>query len=219
MAGGIVYHVLNRANGGATLFEGDGDYFAFERIMREAHERVPMRTLAYCIMPTHWHLVLWPWADGDISGFIGWLTLTHAKRWHAHHETQGSGHLYQDRYKSFVVDTDGHFLTVCRYVERNALRAKFVTRAEDWRWCDLWHRARRNAHHEVPLADWPVDPPPNWLQLVNEPQTHRELAGLRACIVRGRPYGTEEWVERTAHRLGLAHTLRPRGRPRKRTPP
>ena len=128
--GDLVYHVLNRANGRQPLFEKDGDYAAFERVLAEACQRVPMRILAYCVMPNHWHLVLWPYLDGDLSHFMGWLTLTHTQRWHAHHHTVGHGHLYQGRFKSFLVQQDAHLLAVCRYVERNALRAGLVERAE-----------------------------------------------------------------------------------------
>ena len=135
--GGLVYHVLNRAIGQMTLFETQGDYLSFERTIAQAHERVAMRTLAFCIMPTHWHLVLWPRADGDLSEFMRWLTVTHTQRRHAHRGTAGSGPLYQGRFKSFPIASDGHFLRVCRYVERNPLRAGLVTRAEDWRWSSL----------------------------------------------------------------------------------
>src|SRR5947199_244179 len=84
--GGYVYHVLNRGNGRCTIFEKDGDYAAFERVLEQALERVAgMRLLAYCLMPNHWHLVLRPRADGELSAFGHWLTLTHTQRWHAHH--------------------------------------------------------------------------------------------------------------------------------------
>ena len=76
-----------------------------------------------------------------MTAFVRWLTHTHTMRWHAHYHTTGTGHLYQGRFESSPVQTDGHFLTVCRYVERNALRAaNLVERAEDWRWCSLWRR-------------------------------------------------------------------------------
>ena len=127
----MVFHVLNRANARATIFEKPEDYAAFERVLREAVDRVEMRVLAYCLMPNHWHLVLWPRRDGDLSKFMGWLTLTHTQRWHAHHRTVGTGHLYQGRYKSFPVQDDEHFLTVCRYVERNGLRANLAPRADE----------------------------------------------------------------------------------------
>ena len=121
-----MYHVLNRANARMTIFHKPDDYAAFERVLAEAVERTKTRLLAYCLMPNHWHLVVWPEKDGELSRFTGWLTLTHTQRWHAHRHTTGSGHLYQGRFKSFPLQDDAHFFTVCRYVERNALRANLV---------------------------------------------------------------------------------------------
>jgi len=83
--GGMVYHVLNRRIGRMTLFKKDEDYAAFEKVLDEAHEKVPMRVLAYCLMPNHWHLVLWPRHDGHLSRYMQRLTTTHMRRWHAHH--------------------------------------------------------------------------------------------------------------------------------------
>jgi putative transposase len=74
------------------LFDNDPDYKAFERVLQQAVERTRMRLLAYCVMPNHWHLVLWPRKDGDLSRFVGWLSLTHTARWHAHHHSAGTGH-------------------------------------------------------------------------------------------------------------------------------
>ncbi len=213
--GGAIYHVLNRANGRLQLFEKAGDYEAFERVLKEAHERIPMRTLAYCLMPNHWHLVLWPSRDGDLSQFMAWVTLTHTQRWHAHHKSTGQGHVYQGRFKAFPVQVDEHFLALCRYVERNALRAGLVVRAEEWRWSSLWRRLFGAAPTRRWLAEWPVARPPRWVDWVNELQTETELEALRRCVTRGQPFGSEVWVRRTALRLGLEATLRPRGRPRK----
>src|SRR5580700_182214 len=140
--GGLVDHTLNRANARLAIFADEGDFAAFERALAEAVTRYDMRLLAYCVMPNHFHLVVWPRGDGDLSHFMQWLTLTHTQRWHAHHHTAGCGHLYQGRFKSFPVQSDEHFLTVCRYVERNALRAGLAAPAESWRWGSLWrHQA------------------------------------------------------------------------------
>ncbi len=213
--GGVVYHVLNRANGRAVIFEDDADYAAFLRILGEAMERTPMRLLAYCLMPNHWHLVVWPRGDGDLSAFTGWLTLTHTQRWHAHRHSAGEGHLYQGRFKSFPVQDDTYFLTLCRYVERNPLRAGLVERAEEWLWSSLGDRPQRDQEPAIRLCAWPVDRPRNWRQLVNQPQTAAEEDAIRVCIARGRPFGDAGWQKRTAARLGLELTLRARGRPRK----
>ena len=133
--------MLNRANARMPIFTKDEDFIAFETVLQEAVARTGTRLLSYCLMGNHWHLVVWPQEDDELSRFVGWLTLTHTQRWHAHRKSTGSGHLYQGRFKSFPVQDDDHFLTVCRYVERNALRANLVQRAEDWRWGSLyrWH--------------------------------------------------------------------------------
>ena len=211
---GFIYHVLNRANGRATLFRKESDYEAFERVLGAAHERTPIGVLAYCLMPNHWHLLLQPRRDGDLSRFVGWLTLTHTQRWHAHCHNTGSGHLYQGRFKSFPVEKGDHFLAVCRYVERNGLRAGLVRRAEAWRWCSLWRRSAGDAAAQGLLGNWPVRVPAHWTYWVNQPQNEAEVEAVRRCVTRGRPFGSDAWVARVARDLGLEVTLRPRGRPK-----
>ena len=231
--GGIVYHVLNRSNGRVPLFESDGEYESFLTALAEAHERTPMRTIGYCVMPTHWHLVLWPRGDGDLSEFMRWLTVTHTQRWHAAHRSAGGGHVYRGRFKSFPVQSrrvggrrramgwlegGDPVLSVLRYVERNALRARRVRRAENWRWGSLQQRLAGAgvAEDRPPLTAPPGGLPANWLKLVNRPQSDEELAAMNRSIQRGSPLGGDAWVRRAAAELGLASTLRPRGRPRKK---
>jgi putative transposase len=212
--GGLVYHALNRGVARLPLFQKDADYEAFERVLAEALKENPTRLLSYCLMPNHWHMVLWPMQDDELTSFLRWLTHTHSMRWHAHYHTGGTGHIYQGRFKAFPVETDDHLYTVLRYVERNALRANLVARAEDWRWGSLWRR--QHGDTPVHLHEWPVAMPTNWVDLVNAPQTEAELEALRRAVVRNSPFGTEGWCEQTARQLGLQATLRPRGRPRKK---
>ena len=213
--GGNVYHVLNRAVARLPLFEKAADYAAFLRVLAEALEEHPIRVLSYSLMPNHWHFVLWPEGDRDLTNFCRWLAHTHSMRWHAHYHTSGTGHIYQGRFKAFAVEKDQHFYTVCRYVERNALRANLVQRAEHWPWSSL---ARRLHADEVParfLTEWPLPMPADWLEIVNAPQTEAELEALRRSVQRGCPFGSRLWQRQTAGRLGLMHTLRPLGRPKK----
>ena len=215
--GGYVYHALNRAVAGLPLFEKPTDYEAFERVLRLALDKHPTRLLGYCLMPNHWHLVLWPRRDGELTAFVRWLTHTHSMRWHTHFQTMGSGHLYQGRFKSFPIERDDHLYRVLRYVERNPLRAGLVRKAENWRWSSLF---RRQAEDDKRLLHpWPIPMPKGWLAQVQKPQTEAELAALRRSVLPGSPYGDTPWQERTARRLGLEHTLRPRGRPKKAEQP
>lgn len=212
--GELAYHVLNRRVGRLPLFEQPGDYAAFETILAEAAGRTRIRLAADCLMPTHWHLLLWPRHDEELSEVLRWITVTHTRRWHAHRKTAGTGPVYQGRFKSFPVQTDEHFLTVVRYVERNALRAKLVSRAEDWRWGSLWRRIQGDPELSAWLSDWPIERPRDWVARVNRPHTASELESLRLSVQRGRPFGEEAWVDRMAKRFGMESTVRPRGRPR-----
>ena len=136
-------------------------------------------------------------------------------RWHAHYHTKGTGHLYQGRFKTFPIEDDDHLLTVMRYVERNALRANLVDKAEDWKYSSLWRRQNAKTANTAILADWPIPRPRQWRSLVNEPQTETEVAAIRKCVRKGSPYGSEGFISQSAVRLKLEHTLRSRGRPGK----
>jgi len=165
-------------------------------------------------MPNHFHLVVWPRIDGELSEFMQWFTATHSKRWHVHRQSTGTGSVYQGRFKALPVQSDTHFLTLCRYVERNPLRARLVDEAQDWPWSSLAQRCKKC---NVPqLADWPILQPTDWLMRVNAAdKAERDLAELRRCVRRGRPFGEDQWSEQIAKALGLVSSLRSAGRPRK----
>lgn len=211
----MVFHVLNRGVGRQKLFTKAEDYAAFETLLEETLEKSPMRICSYCLMPNHWHLVLWPEKDGQLASFMQRLTVTHVTRWQKHHNRVGYGHVYQGRFKSFPVESDEYFYQVARYVERNALRANLVKRAEDWRWSSLWRREFGTIEQRRWLGAWPVSRPRQWVNLVNQPQTDAEMKALRSCVQRGRPLGPPAWIKSMVKKLGLESTLRDRGRPRK----
>jgi putative transposase len=213
--GGVVYHVLNRANFRSRLFRKPADYQAFLGIVEESLHFVPMRILAYCLMPNHWHLVLYPRADGDLAKFLQRVTMTHTQRCHAKTQTVGYGHVYQGRYKSLLVESDRHFLALVRYVERNAQRAGLVQRAEDWRWSSVHVRLYGNAQEKQRLSPWPVPEPPDYLKWLNHAQGKEEIEGIRQAVQKSRPYGSEPWVAKTVRQFGLESTTRRRGRPKK----
>ena len=211
---GTVFHVLNRGVGRMQLFGKDRDYEAFEAMIEKTLQSRPMRICAYCLMPNHWHFVLWPEREGQLGDFMQKLAVTHVRNWQEHHRRVGYGHVYQGRYKSFPVETEDYFYRVVRYVERNALRASLVRRAGDWRWGSLWRRTCGAREKMAWLSDWPAPRPRDWLSLVDEPQTEAELEAIRRSVTRSQPYGSEAWVWKTARDLGLESTLRARGRPR-----
>jgi len=215
-AANLCYHVLNRGNGRMTVFHKDGDYAAFLKLLKQASERVPMRLLAYCLMPNHFHLVVWNKQPGALSKWMQWLTTSHVRRYHRHY--QSSGHVWQGRFKSFPVQSDEHLLTVMRYVERNPVRAKTlpVRKAQNWPWSSLG-TPPRNVEHIPKLDLGPVARRTDWLEWVNLPLTEAEREAMQTCINRGQPYGEDKWKLRIAKKLGIESSLRPRGRPQRGT--
>jgi putative transposase len=194
------------------IFRKPGDYAAFVQLMIDAKSRADVELFGFCLMPNHWHLVLRPKSDRDLSAYMSWLTNTHVKRYRSHYQ-RTSGHLYQGRYKSFPVEDDPYFLTLLRYVEANPLRAKLVMRAQQWKWSSLG--CGRELAAKL-LDQWPVERPAGWAALVNEPVPKPDQGRILASCERDRPLGRDAWVKVMAKKLGLEYTLNSRGRPKKK---
>ncbi len=201
--------MINRGNGRATVYHSDSDYRSFINLIGKASDRLPIRVLAFCLMPNHFHLVLWPYADGDLSRWMQWLLTSHVRRYHRIRGT--SGRVWQGRFKAFPIQEDRHLLTVMRYVERNPVRANIVASASDWRWSSI--SGGVSPRWEELLTESPVAKPGNWEVLVDTPMNRAETEALRRCARRNAPYGDNVWTEKTARDLGLESSLRRRGRP------
>ena len=186
------YHALNRSNGRTQIFNTPADYQLFIDILEETVELLDMRLLAYCLMPNHWHLLLEPKADGDLSRFMSRLTNTHVKQYQSSHSTVGMGHLYQGRYKSFLIEDGHYFYTVLRYVERNASRAKLSLRAEDWKWGSAFLRA--NGKTKI-LSSLPIDLPSSYINDLNVPLSATEQEAVKKSETYSIPFASEVWQE------------------------
>jgi putative transposase len=211
--GGIVYHVLNRANRRLRIFKRALDFVAFENVLSEGVERFGMRICGYCIMSNHWHMLLWPPADDTMVDFMRWITLTHTQRWHAAHGTTGTGHVYQGPYKSFPVQSNWRYLKAMQYIESNPIRAGIVDNAADWQWSSFVHRIGKGSAKPFRLDHGPISLSKNWPQIVNQPLEQGQTDELANCINRGAPFGQKEWTAEIAEQLNLQSTLRKRGRP------
>lgn len=214
--GDYPYHVLNRANARLPIFFKEDDYKMFESILEEACEEYEMRLLAYCLMPNHFHLVLYPRKDGDLQKFMQWLTLTHTQQWHAKNNTTGTGHLYQGRYKSLLVQEDTHLLGLIRYVERNPLRAKLVTDLHNWRFSSYWRRLHGTSEQRKLLATWPIEAPRDYDSFVHEAITIEDLESIRGMVQNEQVYGSSRWSASMRKSIGFPEK-RSRGRPKNGT--
>ncbi|MEP6784096.1 MAG: transposase [Acidobacteriota bacterium] len=215
---GAAFHVMNRAVRKTVLFKDDGDYDAFIGVARDSLARFTVQIISFQVMPNHWHfVVMCDWIE-EISAWMHWLSGTHANRWNGAHGCRGSGAVYQGRFKAVPIQHGDSLIRVCRYVERNALRKGLVSAAEEWEWSSLY--SVRNNCDLIPLIEWPIPRPENWIEIVNSEDIPHDLDLVRTCIRKNHPIGDPEWQHAVAPFVGL--TMRAQGvkrRPRRKMVP
>ena len=215
---GAAFHVMNRAVRKTVLFDKDGDYDAFIGVLLESLRLFDIKIISFQVMPNHWHFVVTCDRIEEISYWMHWVAGTHANRWNGAHGCRGSGAVYQGRFKAIPIQHGDSLIRVCRYVERNALRKGLVSLAEDWEWSSLY--SIRHNCDLLPLTEWPIPRPVNWLEIVNSDEIVHEIDFFRTCIRKNHPIGDPDWQHAVAPFVGL--TMRPHGvqrrRNRKRVP-
>jgi putative transposase len=188
--GGYCYHVINRGNNRQEVFHTESDYLCFVEAMQRTEQILRIRLLAYCLMPNHFHLVVWPVAEGDLSHWMQRVMSTFNHRYRKDHP--GCGHLWQGRFKSIPVQENDHLCRVIRYVERNPLRGGLVEQSEDWQWSSLKRSSGPGDSHW--LTEPPVKRPGDWIDIVNRTDNEAELAAIRGRVEADEPYGEEGWL-------------------------
>ncbi|MBC8203858.1 MAG: transposase [Planctomycetes bacterium] len=212
-----VVHAMNRRVDRQTLFYSDNDYKDFIDIFEDAVYRFDMRVLEWVLMPNHWHMLLWPERDKQLSFFIKFLAETHARHWRAKTDTVGQGAVYQGRYKAFPVGPGKHLNRLRNYLAMNPVMANLVEESIDWRWGTANRVKNIDVFHAIPLYDGPGAPPLDLKSLLTKPLALSELETkiLANSMTKGTPYGNEQWIARIVEKLKLEHTNRKRGRPPK----
>ena len=219
IADGLIYHVINRGNNRQTVFSSEGDFNAFLKAIADLKERHKFELYGYCLMTNHIHMLIRP-CEGSISRIVQSLLVSHTQRFHRFHRS--SGHVWQGRFKSPVIQDDDHLLTVLRYMEANPLRRDGAASGRLSSGAVSPPMAKDAAD---PLLDtlagydalgaYPAVRQRPWSAYVHQEPEERELAAIRRSNESGLPFGEPRWVDRLCGKLKLDLTIRPRGRPRK----
>ncbi|CAA6827245.1 MAG: Transposase [uncultured Sulfurovum sp.] len=215
---GGIYHIINRGNMKMQVFDDAEDYEYFLELLEKGTKREKVGIHAYCLMPNHFHLLLVPKEEKSLSRLMQWVMTSHVRYYHKKNKT--SGHIWQGRYKSFMVEYpkgisslrsgQSYYLTLIRYIEANASRAKLVKRAEEWSYGSLQERVEKV---RTILSEPYIELYDEWVKYVNQPLKEGELDTIRNSVNRQAPLGEEKWQMETATKYGMLSTLRRRGRP------
>ena len=217
---GFVYHAINRGNNREVVFHDEEDHRAFLTSLARAKERYPFRLYGYCLMSDHFHLLLGPEPGQSISRILQSITVAHTARYHKQHGS--SGHVWQGRFRSPVIQEDEHLLVVLRYIEANPIRAGLIARLADYPWSS--YQAHGLGQADPLLSAMPVyealgrtaaERRSRWRRKVSSKSSEAELQQIRQSLTTGKPLGTPEWIAAHAKELQVNLNPRPRGRPRK----
>jgi REP element-mobilizing transposase RayT len=125
------FHATARAIRGAILFETDLDRLDFLKLLRFTTVAFDWHCRAYCLMGTHYHLVLETTRE-QLSNGMRKLNGDYARRFNKRHGWRG--HLFAERFASFALDDEQHLHAAVEYVHQNPVRARLCDRAADWPW-------------------------------------------------------------------------------------
>lgn len=148
---GALYHIIARGNNKRKIFLEDKDRRGFLRWLKDAVEAHNLVVHAYCLMGNHYHLLV-ETPDGNLSTAMRDLNGNYSQWFNARHARVG--HLFEGRFKSYVIEKETYLLTVARYIVLNAVRAGLVTHPRLWKWCSYNATAGLSKSPDWLHADW-----------------------------------------------------------------
>ncbi len=204
---GLPHHVTQRGNRREAIFFEDGDQQLYCDTLAEQLRKFSVEVWAYCLMPNHVHLILTPLGADGMSRALGeahrrYTNFINARgRW--------TGHLFQSRFASVAMD-ESHLRSAVSYVSLNPVRARLVSRAEEWAWSSV--RAHLAGRDDSLVSVRPVlDRWPSFRDLLLE-DLEEKFISLREAEGIGRPLGTADFVTSLERRLGRPIARRAPGR-------
>ena len=181
---------MNRSAKQLTLFDEPAEYEMFLQVLGEAETACPIRLLEYCVMPNHWHLLVWPERDDQLTRFMRWITGVHAQRWRQARGQPGKGAVYQGRYRWVAVQDGQHYDVARRYIQQNPVRAHLVDCPENW----PWSSASNTVVHARPvLAPGPLSLEAHQSGLCDAPLATDVAQQMRSSLRTGQPFGNPQW--------------------------
>jgi putative transposase len=212
---GLPHHVTQRGNGRQATFVSDDDRRVYIDLLRGHRRQYGLNIWAYCLMNNHVHLLAVPERDDSLARTLARTHADYARYWNARRGR--CGHLWQARFYSCPLDDD-QVWTVARYIETNPVRADIVDEAAAWPWSSAQaHVTGRDRSGLLDMHLWSSQyDGARWKDVLEtsvEDEAWRQR--LRDATVRGRPLGSDTFIQGLEDRLGCPLKPKPPGRPRK----
>ena len=206
---GVPYHVTQRGNRRERTFFEDADYKRYRTMLGEAARRAGAQVWAYCLMPNHVHLIVVPADEVGLRRTFADAHRRYTGLINARH--QWTGHLWQGRFGAVAMD-EAHLLAAARYIALNPVRARLVTRAEDWPWSSVGAHLAGADDALVTVAPLAARYPDFAAMLDEQDGDADAWQALRKAEGTGRPIGAGAWLDELERRTGRELKAKRRGR-------
>ncbi len=214
IAEGYPHHVIQRGNNREKVFFDKKDKEKYLFLLKKYSDKWKSSILAYCLMTNHIHLLVRPLEELSLWKMMQGITLCYTQ--YVNRKYERTGRLWESRYHSCIVENEKYLWAVLRYVEQNPLRAKMVTKAEDFPYSSA--RAHLNGFKDEVLGEELFDEKQrnDYLQFIRESISEDEMNEIRRFTRTGRPLGSEQFVSNMEKQYQRTFFLKTPGRPRKR---
>ena len=198
IAPGIPHHITQRGNRRQKTFFLDDDYRMYLNLMAEWCKRHKVEVWAYCLMPNHVHLLAVPESEDGLRRAIGEAHRRYTR--HVNFREGWKGHLWQGRFNSFPME-ESYFIAAARYVELNPVRARIVSKPDEYRWSSATAHLAGKDDQLVNVAPL-LEMADNWKDILTAGAEDQRFQEIRRHECTGRPLGNESFVEKMENALG-----------------
>jgi len=195
---GYPHHVTQRGNRRQKTFFHAEDYLAYLEFISAEKPSAGCDIWAYCLMPNHVHFVIVPQYKDSLALLFKEAHRRYTRR--INFRENWRGHLWQERFHSFVMD-EPHLDATVRYVELNPVSARLVERPQDWRWSSV-HAHLKSSDDELVTVKPMLEKFPDWMAYLGDRQSNEVLREVRKHTKTGRPLGSEKFIETLESKTG-----------------
>ncbi len=213
IAVGYPHHVTQRGNYRQTVFAEQADYERYVELLADFSPKYGLEIWAWCLMPNHVHFVAVPIHPESLARTFNTVHMIYAQ--YFNHKRNATGHLWQGRFFSCVLD-ERHLYAAVRYVEMNPVRAGMVQAPQDYPWCSAKSHMAGVEDHVLSGRCFLTETVKDWGQFLGQDEDSESTAGVIKATKIGRPCGKEDFVKQMEELLNRQFVTRHRGRPGKK---
>ncbi|PIQ89921.1 MAG: transposase [Candidatus Omnitrophica bacterium CG11_big_fil_rev_8_21_14_0_20_42_13] len=211
---GHPHHVLQRGNNRQAIFFDEADRSFYLALLRKYSKECDCKIKAYCLMDNHVHFLLVPGRNDSLAKTMQKLSLTFTQYINKKHRR--TGRLWECRFHSSVVDTEAYLWTVCRYIERNPVRAGKVKRPIDYSWSSVKANTSGDCHDGIVEPIWKdYFDKDEYINFLNRHEEEKQIEEIKQSTIRGMPVGGENFIKDIIKNFGFRIFKKARGRPKK----